>query len=378
MDYQLFSADDHIDLCYLPEDLWQTRVDPAYRDRAPRIGEVEGRKRWVAGGLPFGGMMGVIPKPGDMFSTFGKGAVVVEQEEGRWRATTPELRLKDMDSDGVAAHVLYGPFNEFQFKDPVLNTMCLQAFNDWMAEFASASPGRFVGIAILPVHEVEAAVAELLRCAELGFKAVQFHALVAYRHHWDEVWEPLWAAAAGAGVAISFHLSSAEVKSAGFWSCRNVEQDPPGRGLLATAIAAGPSRIDEVLCELIYSGIMKRHPRLRVVLAECGIGWIPYLLERMDRKYAERHASKRHDAADLDMPPSGYYQRQMYATFQEDPVGVKLLELIGPGTAMWASDYPHTDSVWPESHATVDGMFQGVDSKISEMVLRENARALYG
>lgn len=387
MKYKLFSADDHVDLKFLPLDLWQKRVPAAYRTRAPRIEERPEGRRWMVDGTPFGGILGILPRESDASRgkplgsgrdhAIGKNATPIEQKDGRWRATTPALRKADMHRDNVEAHVVYGPFMGIQLKDPELNSICLRAFNEWLVEFCATIPGRLYPVGTLPVHDAKAAVDEILRCATLGMKGVQFHALDAYKFHWDEVWEPLWTAAEETGVSISVHHAG------GVWSCRADVHSPsflgpPGRGVHATNQVTVMNRLDEVLCGLTLSGVLQRHPKLHVVLAESDLGWIPYILDRMDRKYDDRHVRvKRDDAADLDMTPSAYYKRQMSVTFDEDPVGIKMLDAIGPQTVMWSSDYPHADSTWPDSHAILDEAFKGIDPKITRMVVGGNARKLY-
>lgn len=373
MDFKLFSADDHMDLRYLPEDLWAKRVPAAYRERAPQLAEIGEGKRWVVDGRVFA----QFKRRDTRFTNhFGKDDVVVEQEEGRWRPSTLELRLADMDRDRVEAHVLYGGLTAgFQTEDPGLNAVCLRAYNEWIAEFCQANPKRLIGLGILPVHDAKAAVEELYYCAKLGLRGVQFPPFDSYKRPWDEVWEPLWAASSKTGVPICFHIGG------GTWSTRSAAapDQPAGRGAGATYVATIPNQMDEVLCALILSGALMRHPNFHPVLAETSFGWIPYLLERMDRKYQERHIkARRDDAADLELPPSEYFKRQMSVTFTEDPIGIRLLEYLGPHTLMWGSDYPHPDSSWPNSHPTVDKMFAEVDLGVAKMILRENAIKLFG
>ncbi len=373
MDYQLFSADDHLDsggprLDYLPADLWTERVAAAYTSRAPHVEDTPQGRQWVVDGQLHG------PPLTETRPIVGKDAVVLENERGQWRPTVAELRLEDMDRDGVEGHVLYGaPGGLFEGSDSELTEVIVAAYNKWLADFSSVSPGRLIGIGVLPTHSAESATRELQHCAELGLKGVQFRAYAAYRYPWDLVWEPLWAAAAETGLSISFHIGGDTT-----WSTGQAFKAPQGSGSMATRTATVPSRVDEVLCTLIHAGILKRHPKFKAVLAESGIGWIPYMLERVDRKYEERHASNRDDAVDLDMQPSDYYRRQMFATFQEDPFGIQLIDYLGRHTVMWASDYPHADSVWPRSHETVEAAFKGVDPKITRMAVRENALGLYG
>ena len=136
-------------------------------------------------------------------------------------------------------------------------------------------------------------------------------------------------------------------------------------------------QLDEVLAALVLSGVLERHPKFRAVLGESSLGWIPYILEKMDQEYDMRPRLRPIDTPKLKLKPSEYYQRQMYATFQEDHVGLKLLEELGEDTVLWASDYPHGDSVWPDSHQIVDRDMAGMDQAVVRKITRDNARRLY-
>ena len=265
-DWKMFSADDHVDLPYLPGDLWIERVPRKFRDRVPRLVETTEGWHWEADGKLFGARYRY-----DNYTRirFGKSTTPVTQEPGRWRPTTPELRLEDMDRDGVECQVMYGGLiSGFQLEEPELNTVSLRAYNEWIAEFCSASPARLIGLGFLPVHGVETAVAELHHCARLGLKGVQFQAFDATKRVWDEAWEPLWSAAEETGLPISFH------QGAGFWSTGRTNI-PPGRGVDLIRITVVAAQLDEVLASLVLSGVLERHPKFRAVLGESSLGWIP-------------------------------------------------------------------------------------------------------
>jgi predicted TIM-barrel fold metal-dependent hydrolase len=119
--------------------------------------------------------------------------------------------------------------------------------------------------------------------------------------------------------------------------------------------------------------VCERHPRLRLVLGESGIGWIPYILERLDDTYEERLA----DDLKLPLPPSAYFKRQMYATFQKDLHGVQAMARIAPDNVMWGSDYPHRDGTWPFSQKAIEEQFRDVPAPIARKILGENARRVY-
>ena len=367
-DWKMFSSDDHVDLPFLPGDLWQKRVPAAYRDRAPRLVETATDLHWEMDGALLGSPQ---QKNGVVTTTFGHWGTPVEHEVGKWRPTTPELRLADMDRDGVEGQVLYGGLTRgFGGKDPDLNSMVTRAYNEWTSEFCSAAPDRLIGLGWVPTHGVEAAIDELYNCARLGLKGVQFQAFMAEKKIWDAVWEPLWDAAEDTGLPVSlsrrrrsvehprretpgarrpdhFHNGSADSARRGARFGGHVG-DPASPPKAQGGTGRKFHRLDSLCCR--SDGLGVRGPD------EQGQGG---------------------DAAVLDMLPSDYYRRQVYATFQTDPIGIKLLEDVGVDNALWASDYPHGDSIWPRSHETVQKDFAQVDEALVRKVTRDNGMKLY-
>src|SRR5262249_38700546 len=135
----------------------------------------------------------------------------------------------------------------------------------------------------------------------------------------------------------------------------------------------------ETLAALIFSGTLERYPRLRVVLSESGIGWLPFLLERMDQQallFAEC-AEFYPDAVPLSLAPSAYFRRQIWATFQVDQRGIEMLHHIGEDRVMWASDYPHVDGTWPDSRAEITRSLHSLKPGQRRKLLHDNAFALY-
>lgn len=126
---------------------------------------------------------------------------------------------------------------------------------------------------------------------------------------------------------------------------------------------------------MLFSGVLERHPKLKVVSVESGVGWMAFLVPWMDNVY-ERH---RHwTKLRLPEKPSHYFQRQVRATFIEDPVGVRERRTIGISVIMWSNDYPHSDSTWPHSRKAIDEQFAGVPAADRDAMVYGNAAALYG
>jgi len=135
-------------------------------------------------------------------------------------------------------------------------------------------------------------------------------------------------------------------------------------------------QLDEPLAMMIYSGVLERHPKLRLVLAESGIGWLPYFVKRLDQA-GEKHVPKAKDYQ-LKTKPSEIFRRQVLATFEEEPLGPKLIPLLGPESFMWASDYPHPDSTFPHSRDAIAEAFEGLAADVVRKVTADNCARLYG
>jgi predicted TIM-barrel fold metal-dependent hydrolase len=368
VEYRIISADDHIDLRYLPPDLWESRVPAAVRDRAPRVVPAAQGPTWVCGDSVWGawgrgggsGLMWALDRAAD-------------GTDGAPRPTTPHLRLADLDRDGVDATVMYGPVAPLLVPDPVVRQMSYAAYNDWLVEFCQAAPRRLIGAGILPADDPALATEELARVAGRGLRHVVLLAAAADPPLYHPAWEPFWATAAETRIPIGLHLLVGAPSA-------HPEVSP-----LAASVINGvqvPLQLLDPLVGLIYSGVFARHPDLRLVLAESGIAWLPYVLQRMDnehRKYVEARAVwEARGWPPLEGRPSEYFHRQVWATFQDDAVGLGQLATIGEDRVMWASDYPHPDSTWPHSQQVIAAQMADLPEPTRRRVTCENARSLYG
>jgi predicted TIM-barrel fold metal-dependent hydrolase len=353
--HRLYSCDDHLDLWNLPRDLWADRLPARFGERGPRVVEQGENAWWTCDSAVIGPY-----RLASGYSAIGRAGI---DDDGS-RAAIPRLRLDDMDRDGIYASVIYGP-NLFglPITDPELKAAVLAGYNDWALQFNRHAPDRLCVLPVLPTHAPPAAVAELERVAQLGHRGAIISPF-EFRCS-DPAWEPLWSAAEHAQLPISFHIGhgTSQLRVA------------PGSWELAAFATVGPMQLDEPLAMMIFSGALERHPGLRLVLAESGIGWLPYFVRRMDHE-AEKHLAKAQDYR-LQAKPSEIFRRQVYATFEEEPLGPSLLPLLGPDNFMWASDYPHPDSTFPHSRQAISEAFAGLDPTFVEQVTALNCARLY-
>jgi predicted TIM-barrel fold metal-dependent hydrolase len=178
----------------------------------------------------------------------------------------------------------------------------------------------------------------------------------------------LWATAEDTGLVLSFHVFEGGAATVGY-----AVQGVQSAASAGSWTVVAPLQMDEICASVILSGVCERHPKLTLILGESGIGWLPYMLERLDDTYEERLA----DDLKLKLPPSAYFKRQMYATFQKDVHGVRAMAEIAPDNVMWGSDYPHRDGTWPFSQKAIEEQFRGIAPAVQSKMLWENVRRVY-
>ena len=350
---RIISADDHMDVNVLPPDLFSSRVPATLRESVPRVIDSADGPVWSIGGATLG--------PSGRRS---KG--LITHDDLGFRPGEPANRLADMDRDGVYCHVVYGPPLGLPVPDPVLRFECMRAYNNWAAEFNAISPNRLVVLALLPSHDPEAARVELARCAALGHRGAVLSVFDAPIPPFEDEWEQFWATANEIAAPISFHLG------AGLHSIKV----KPGSWRMTAGVAVAPLQLDEVLAGMILSGLLERYPNVRIVLGEAGIGWVPYVLERLDHE----HLKYRPVVTDVVLPemPSNYFRRQVFLTYEEDHLGLELLPHVGASNVMWASDYPHGDSTWPNSRRCIgESGLATLSDADRKLILWDTAARLY-
>ena len=358
----LYSCDDHLDFHAVPPGLWEARLPQAQAERGPHVVVRDGRPFWVCEDRVMGRSGMGTSAVAKSLSAIGRAGI----DDDGFRAGTPELRLHDMDRDGLRASVIYGPLSlGFRIDDPALQHACYAAWNDWaIEEFNAVAPDRLCVLAFLPTHSPEAAAAELERCAALGHRGAivgVFDIDVG-----DPAWDLLWAAAQHTGLPISFHIRGGTSAKLSYQI---------GKWQSAAFASLLPLQLDEPLATMVFSGALERHPGLELVLAESGVGWLPYFLTRMDMEW--RALRDKLDYAPR-IAPSELFRRQIMATFEEEQLAERYIPLLGADSCMWASDYPHTDSTFPESRHAIEEALGSLPAVDRRKITATNCARLYG
>jgi predicted TIM-barrel fold metal-dependent hydrolase len=359
----VLSSDSHV---FEPPDLWQTRIEGVFRDRAPRIERIDGGDHVVveAGQILSG--IGLISNTGARFE-----APETISARGRFEDVLrggydPEQHLKDMALDGVAGEVLYPSQGLFYFKvaDPPLMSAIFRAYNDWLAEFCRTDPARLKGIAMINLDHVPDGIKELERAASLGLSG----AMIAEYPDDQPEYEPFWAAAAALDLPLSLHTATrrrGKIRGARPGTLR----DASSRAVKAFYPALS-------MCDMILSGVFERHPGLTLAIVEFELAWAPNVLSSMDYTYRERHGEAMYRLKD-GMLPSDFFHRNVVLSFQEDAIGIRLRDVIGVDNMMWGSDYPHSESTFPQSRKILSEILAGVPDDEKAKIVGGNTARVY-
>ena len=346
--YRVISSDSHI---FEPADLWTSRIEPKFRDRAPRMvhREEDNTDWWVCDGLKglSGGAGG--GQTGKRFDEPEALSFAGATDQIRPGGYIPEEHVKDLDLDGIDVDILYPTEGLLLYAVPdgELLTAIFKAYNDWLAEFCKAVPSRLKGVAPLNIDDVQVGVKELQRCHKMGLVGAM---ITVYppedRPYASPEYEPLWAAAQDLGIPLSLHIGT--------------NRSSPGQAFVDIE-DVGPVNFTNVdywvrvsLSHMIFSGVFERYPNLQVGSIEMELSWVPHFLDRLDYHDTQRPPSRDWYTFKEDLLPSDYFHRNVFLSFQDDGLGIKLRDMIGVDNIAWGSDYPHPESTFPKSRQILE------------------------
>ena len=377
MSYTIIDADTHVTET---PDLWTSRAPAGMRDRVPRVEtEADGTMRWVVGASRGLASVGLTATAG--VGSFNKPPK--NYEEMHPGAYDAKARLKYMDQMGIWAMVMYpnvGGFGAQQFlklADPELMLTCVQIYNDWQSEWASADARRLLPITSIPFWDVAAAAKEVRRCAAMGHKGILFTGEPQYYGLpliGDPHWNPLWEAAVELDLPLSFHIGSGDMTEG------LVKERIAAYGKMAafTELAVDIFlRNGLQLNDLLMSGVLARYPRIKFVSVESGIGWIPFMLEALDYQFRGNSVAEEHP--EFDRLPSEYFARNVYACYWfEQTAPRRLIDKIGADNVLFETDFPHPTSLYgDEVHSRIKGGLSDCEESVRRRILWENSQKLY-
>jgi len=391
---RIISVDDHV---VEPPHVWKAWLPAKYRERGPRVE----RKRWG----------GFVHHPGAKYTN-------IEDPDGDWgdawyfedrliyvhkkfvaiplsatpdgdvskfdrtvmtfTATTydemrpgcydPEARIRDFELNWVDGSLPFPTFPRFcgqtfyEAQDRDLGLACIKAYNDWMVEeWCGPSGGMNIPLCLMPLWDIDLAVAEIERNAERGVRAFCFSELptrLALPSIHTGYWDPVFAVCNDTGVTLCMHVGSSSSDPVAS------PDAPPG---VAGTLTFNNSFAS--LADWLFSGKLMQFPALKLAYSEGQIGWVPYALERADTVW-DHHDAWHHSKKTVPEPPSTYYYGRVFGCFTADRVGLRNIDVVGEDNLCFETDYPHTDTTWPYSKEYVEKMFADFPDFTDEQIYK--------
>lgn len=372
---RIVDADAHIDP---PYEMWKDYLPASLADRAPRIEHgdehdwivFEGNKR------PVYMLSNLAGKDGKEYKMKGRRA----EMRPVW---LPETRLEDMDTDGMDAAVLFGG-GPLGTADAELYTASFDAYNRWVWDFCSAERKRLVPVGYVPMRDVDETCAMIRGLAAQGFHSINIPAFPqakegpqlggfnaqalaltgnanSDRSYTDPEFDKLWETVSELDITLTMHLGG-RVPRFG-----NKQHFLPDLVMSKTAMA-------EPVAIFVYGCIFQRFPKLRLAIVESGVGWLSWMAEYMDRTWERQRFWTENK---LEEKPSYYMDQNVYASFIHDRVGILNRDIPGGKNIMWSSDYPHSETTFPNSLNVIERDFAGIPEADVNEIVCERAKRLY-
>jgi predicted TIM-barrel fold metal-dependent hydrolase len=340
----ILSIDDHL---VEPPDMFDRHVPAKYASQAPKlVTDTDGLQKWMFQNTTMGvmGLNSVVSWPKEELDR--DPSTLSEMRPGAYDI---HERIRDMDRNGVLASMCFPTFPGFSGRffheaaetgDPDLTLVMVKAYNDWhIDEWCGTYPGRFMPLALPPIWDIDELVNEVRRVAAKGCHAITMPelpyliGLPSYQsHHWD----PFWQAVSDESVVVCLHIGQ------GFSALRLAE-DQLTDHLMVLATQVSMLSVQD----LMWGHALRSFPDLKIAWSEGGIGWIPFLLDRIDRHYENNQKWTKQDFG--DKVPSQVFREHALACFISDPTTLKLAHDIGIDILAFESDYPHSDGLWPDA-----------------------------
>lgn len=369
---RLTDADAHVDP---PHTFWKDYLPEKFRGMAPEIEEGD-EHDWVV----FEGRRRPLFILSNQAGREAKNYKVMGKLSDLHMSSTPDQRLKDMNLDGIETAILYGG-GPLGTMDTDLYVESFRAYNRWLADFCKARPDRLVGVAYLPMRDVDETVQLLREAVKLGYRSVNIPGFpqspdgvstsAAVKniqmaqgaalsgdpnstvYYWQPMFEPFWNEVVEHDVSVTFHLGGRVPR---FGERTHFLSD-----LLMSKLAMA-----EPIAMAIFGGLFDRYPAMRWGVIESGVGWMSWATDYMDKTWEKQRFWLE---SDLKNPPSFYMEQNIWGSFIHDRTGVINRDLPGGRNIMWSSDYPHSETCWPHSIDSIAHDFEGVpEADVKEIV----------
>jgi len=360
------SADSHITE---PPNCYKDFIDPKYRDDAPFVApDDHGGERYVIPGMEATIPLSLVAAAGiDAQKLSPVGTKFSELHRSGWDA---KLRAGDQDRDGVAAEIIYASVGMALCSHPDWNYKhaCFEAYNRWLAEFCADAPDRVYGLAQSAIVSVEQSIKDFEKAKEMGFVGIMMPGDPQVEDYDHPMYDPLWECAADLELPLSFHILTS--KRGEIQTVLDSTRGNKLNGFLNIIRSC-----QDIVGLFTLGGVFERHPKLKLVCAEADAGWVPHYMYRSDH-FFERHGYWM-EARQISRLPSEYIRENIWFTFQDDATAFQSLNMMNPKRLCWASDFPHSDSTWPDSQTVLDEQTKHLTAEERDWITRTNVAELY-
>lgn len=335
----LISADSHV---MESADLWEKRLPSSLRGQAPR------------------------------YSSDPKENKFQDHDGGN----DPALRVKEMAVDGVSAEVLYPTraLDQFGIADAALQEACFQVYNEWLEQYCAVCPERLFGVACISLLRMDRALKEVERAQKAGARGLMiWQSAPPELSFAGNYYDPFWEAAQALELPVSLHILTGPPFVPGF----TLQKRTPPQFLNFTVtlkLSLGMSS----LVDIMASGTFDRFPRLKVIVVENEVSWMPFFISQLDKYTGEKYTKKLGFESLMKRRPSEYLGRNVFATFFNDPPAASLIERWGADSWMWSNDFPHPNSTWPNSREVIQRDIGALAPAVQAKLVRENVARVYG
>jgi predicted TIM-barrel fold metal-dependent hydrolase len=386
----MISVDDHI---LEPRELWQQELPASMRERGPKVSREKAKLSFLGGKLtlerdvedghwcdlwlfddlvmPTGLLHAPVGIPAEEQDNLP--AIYEDFREGTW---DQKARLADMDANHVEVSINYpNTFPRFagqgfaERADKELALASLRIYNDWMIDdwCGGIGRGRLVPLTLVPLWDAQLAADEVRRCAAKGSHAIAFSenpSKLGFASLHSGKWDPLWAACEETDTTVSMHIGSSS-------QMPTTSDDAP----LAVSMSLNSQNAQGSLCDFVFSRTLERFPKLKIAYAESQVGWMPFLLERMDGVWHEGVGG-----VDLAQPPSSYVRGRVYGCIFDDLHGLRSRDEVGLECILFETDYPHANGTWPNTLSVAHRLCTeaGMNATEAARLVRGNAIDCYG
>ncbi|HEY7044664.1 MAG TPA: amidohydrolase family protein [Nocardioidaceae bacterium] len=391
-----------------PPDLWTSRVPDSAKDRVPVQKTADGRTAWYLDGAPWASIGG---------NTIGTGLqkrlgthMVQPFDDIDHSAWSVKERLALLDQIGVWAQILYpngigfSSNHVFAIEDETTRKLVLQTYNDFLVDTQLESNGRLFPQALLPVWDIDFTVQEIARLVDkgiTGFTMSDKPELIGLPELPEPYFDPMWDILNDTGTVVNFHIGSGnrreETEAARASTSKAPGPLPPQRPGGPIPAAASPTWRSfgrqrgfavlatqgymsnvRIIVNLCMSNLFDRFDKLKIVSAESGIGWVPFVLEAMEFQLDEM-VSEADEVSYQQRRPTEYFRDHLYVMFWfEHSAPEKLIADIGVNNVLIETDIPHPTCLYPDPMAHFARVLGHLPADMRRRVLQDNGSELYG